>query len=143
MESDYEIVELLNKLSAEMCSKFDGIHFEINSMKSAISTLNKKIEKNHLIIDKIDTTLDELLQIINSAPDNISNNSIPEINENINIVKGLISYSSEKFSEITSDSSSKLLLISQDLKFLTHKVLQSEKDLFNIQEEIRNNNINK
>ncbi|WP_294394781.1 hypothetical protein [uncultured Clostridium sp.] len=143
MESDYEIVELLNKLSAEMCSKFDGIHFEINSMKSAISTLNKKIEKNHLIIDKIDTTLDELLQIINSAPDNISNNSIPEINENINIVKGLISDSSEKFSEITSDSSSKLLLISQDLKFLTHKVLQSEKDLFNIQEEIRNNNINK
>lgn len=143
MESDYEIVELLNKLSAEMCSKFDGIHFEINSMKSAISTLNKKIEKNHLIIDKIDTTLDELLQIINSAPDNISNKSIPEINENINIVKGLISDSSEKFSEITSDSSSKLLLISQDLKFLTHKVLQSEKDLFNIQEEIRNNNINK
>ncbi|WP_294152892.1 hypothetical protein [uncultured Clostridium sp.] len=143
MESDYEILELLNKLSAEMCSKFDGIHFEINSMKSAISTLNKKIEKNHLIIDKIDTTLDELLQIINSAPDNISNNSIPEINENINIVKGLISDSSEKFSEITSDSSSKLLLISQDLKFLTHKVLQSEKDLFNIQEEIRNNNINK
>ena len=124
MESDYEIVELLNKLSAEMCSKFDGIHFEINSMKSAISTLNKKIEKNHLIIDKIDTTLDELLQIINSAPDNISNKSIPEINENINIVKGLISDSSEKFSEITSDSSSKLLLISQDLKFLTHKVLQ-------------------
>ncbi|WP_455803957.1 hypothetical protein [Clostridium butyricum] len=36
------------------------------------------------------------------------------------------------------DSSKKLLLISKDLKFITHKVLQSEKDLFNLQEEIKN-----
>ena len=47
MDLDLEIIELLNKLSAEICSKFDGIHFEINSMKSAISTLNRKIETNN------------------------------------------------------------------------------------------------
>lgn len=140
MESDYEIVELLNKLSAEICSKFDGIHFEINSMKSAISTLNKKIEKNHLIINKIDKTLDELSSITSSSTTNISNEAIPEINEKITTIKDIISVSSEKISDMNSDYTSRLLLISQDLKFLTHKVLQSEKDLFNIQEEIKNKN---
>lgn len=140
LESDWEIVELLNKLSAEICSKFDGIHFEINSMKSAISTLNKKIEKNHLIVGKIDKTLDELSKITFSSSNSVSNETIPEINEKITSIKELISDSSEILTGINSDYSSKLLLISQDLKFLTHKVLQSEKDLFNIQEELKNNN---
>lgn len=142
MESDYEIVELLNKLSAEICSKFDGIHFEINSMKSAISTLNKKIEKNHIIIDKIDKTLDKLSSIKYSSAASVSNEAIPEINEKITGIKDIISANSEKISDMNSDYTSRLLLISQDLKFLTHKVLQSEKDLFNIQEEIKNKNSN-
>lgn len=140
MESDCEIVELLNKLSAEICSKFDGIHFEINSMKSAIATLNKKIEENHFIVDKIDKILDELSKIITSSSDNASNQVMPDINEKINSIKDLISDNSELLTGMSNDSYSKLLLISQDLKFLTHKVLQSEKDLFNIQEELKNNN---
>lgn len=88
MESDYEILELLNKLSAEICSKFDGIHFEINSMKSTISTLNKKIENNNLIIDKIDKTLDSLYKNANLSFDN--NNDNPDINENINSLKNIV-----------------------------------------------------
>ncbi|MBZ0311366.1 hypothetical protein AB2T96_01995 [Clostridium butyricum] len=136
MESDYEILELLNKLSAEICSKFDGIHFEINSMKSTISTLNKRIEINNLIIDKIDKTLDNLYKNANLSFDN--NNDNPDINENINSLKNIVSNNSELLTDINEDSSKKLLLISKDLKFITHKVLQSEKDLFNLQEEIKN-----
>ncbi len=135
MESDYEILELLNKLSAEICSKFDGIHFEINSMKSTISTLNKKIENNNLIIDKIDKTLDNLYKNANLSFDNNDN---PDVNENINSLKNIVSNNSELLTDMNEDSSKKLLLISKDLKFITHKVLQSEKDLFNLQEEIKN-----
>lgn len=135
MESDYEILELLNKLSAEICSKFDGIHFEINSMKSTISTLNKRIENNNLIIDKIDKTLDNLYKNANLSFDNNDN---PDVNENINWLKNIVSNNSELLTDMNEDSSKKLLLISKDLKFITHKVLQSEKDLFNLQEEIKN-----
>ncbi|ALP90157.1 MULTISPECIES: hypothetical protein [Clostridium] len=135
MESDYEILELLNKLSAEICSKFDGIHFEINSMKSTISTLNKRIENNNLIIDKIDKTLDNLYKNANLSFDNNDN---PDVNENINSLKNIVSNNSELLTDMNEDSSKKLLLISKDLKFITHKVLQSEKDLFNLQEEIKN-----
>lgn len=135
MESDYEILELLNKLSAEICSKFDGIHFEINSMKSTISTLNKRIENNNLIIDKIDKTLDNLYKNANLSFDNNDN---PDVNENINSLKNIVSNNSELLTNMNEDSSKKLLLISKDLKFITHKVLQSEKDLFNLQEEIKN-----
>ncbi|GEQ17643.1 MULTISPECIES: hypothetical protein [Clostridium] len=135
MESDYEILELLNKLSAEICSKFDGIHFEINSMKSTISTLNKRIENNNLIIDKIDKTLDNLYKNANLSFDNNDN---PDVNENINSLKNIVSNNSELLTYMNEDSSKKLLLISKDLKFITHKVLQSEKDLFNLQEEIKN-----
>ncbi|EDT76766.1 hypothetical protein [Clostridium butyricum] len=135
MESDYEILELLNKLSAEICSKFDGIHFEINSMKSTISTLNKRIENNNLIIDKIDKTLDNLYKNANLSFDNNDN---PDVNENINSLKNIVSNNSELLTHMNEDSSKKLLLISKDLKFITHKVLQSEKDLFNLQEEIKN-----
>ncbi|MFR8042914.1 MAG: hypothetical protein ACLU7E_12525 [Clostridium butyricum] len=135
MESDYEILELLNKLSAEICSKFDGIHFEINSIKSTISTLNKRIENNNLIIDKIDKTLDNLYKNANLSFDNNDN---PDVNENINSLKNIVSNNSELLTYMNEDSSKKLLLISKDLKFITHKVLQSEKDLFNLQEEIKN-----
>ena len=135
MESDYEILELLNKLSAEICSKFDGIHFEINSMKSTISTINKRIENNNLIIDKIDKTLDNLYKNANLSFDNNDN---PDVNENINSLKNIVSNNSELLTYMNEDSSKKLLLISKDLKFITHKVLQSEKDLFNLQEEIKN-----
>ena len=135
MESDYEILELLNKLSAEICSKFDGIHFEINSMKSTISTLNKRIQNNNLIIDKIDKTLDNLYKNANLSFDNNDN---PDVNENINSLKNIVSNNSELLTDMNEDSSKKLLLISKDLKFITHKVLQSEKDLFNLQEEIKN-----
>jgi len=135
LESDYEILELLNKLSAEICSKFDGIHFEINSMKSTISTLNKRIENNNLIIDKIDKTLDNLYKNANLSFDNNDN---PDVNENINSLKNIVSNNSELLTYMNEDSSKKLLLISKDLKFITHKVLQSEKDLFNLQEEIKN-----
>ncbi|MDU3582522.1 MAG: hypothetical protein E7F68_11295 [Clostridium butyricum] len=135
MESDYEILELLNKLSAEICSKFDGIHFEINSMKSTISTLNKRIENNNLIIDKIDKTLDNLYKNANLSFDNNDN---PDVNENINSLKNIVSNNSELLTDMNEDSSKKLLLISKDLKFITHKVLKSEKDLFNLQEEIKN-----
>ncbi|WP_455799681.1 hypothetical protein [Clostridium butyricum] len=131
MESDYEILELLNKLSAEICSKFDGIHFEINSMKSTISTLNKRIENNNLIIDKIDKTLDNLYKNANLSFDNNDN---PDVNENINSLKNIVSNNSELLTDMNEDSSKRLLLISKDLKFITHKVLQSEKDLFNLQE---------
>lgn len=139
MESESEILELLNKLSAEMCSKFDGMHFEINSMKSAISTLNKKIEKNHLIIEKIDKSLDELCKIASPSCINSSNENASDITEKIDSIKDLISDSSETIRNINNNSSSKLTVISQDSKFLTHKVVQSERDLFNIQEEIKNN----
>ncbi|WP_455797729.1 hypothetical protein [Clostridium butyricum] len=135
MEEDYKILELLNKLSAEICSKFDGIHFEINSMKSTISTLNKRIENNNLIIDKIDKTLDNLYKNANLSFDNNDN---PDVNENINSLKNIVSNNSELLTYMNEDSSKKLLLISKDLKFITHKVLQSEKDLFNLQEEIKN-----
>ncbi|WP_455796243.1 hypothetical protein [Clostridium butyricum] len=135
MESDYEILELLNKLSAEICSKFDGIHFEINSMKSTISTLNKRIENNNLIIDKIDKTLDNLYKNANLSFDNNDN---PDVNENINSLKNIVSNNSELLTDMNEDSSKKLLLISKDLKFITHKVLKSEKDIFNLQEEIKN-----
>ena len=119
MESDYEILELLNKLSAEICSKFDGIHFEINSMKSTISTLNKRIENNNLIIDKIDKTLDNLYKNANLSFDNNDN---PDVNENINSLKNIVSNNSELLTYMNEDSSKKLLLISKDLKFITHKV---------------------
>ncbi|WP_455815385.1 hypothetical protein, partial [Clostridium butyricum] len=120
---------------AEICSKFDGIHFEINSMKSTISTLNKRIENNNLIIDKIDKTLDNLYKNANLSFDNNDN---PDVNENINSLKNIVSNNSELLTDMNEDSSKKLLLISKDLKFITHKVLQSEKDLFNLQEEIKN-----
>lgn len=138
MESESEILEMLNKLSAEMCSKFDGIHFEINSMKSAISTLNKKIEKNRIIVEKIDKSLEELSKI--SAPSciNASDKDTSCITKKIDSIKDMLSDSSQAISSINNKSSSKLTVISQDLKFLTHKVVQSERDLFNIQEELKN-----
>ncbi|WP_242976786.1 hypothetical protein [Clostridium sp. 3-3] len=66
------------------------------------------------------------------------NNDNPDVNENINSLKNIISNNSELLNDMNEDSSKKLLLISKDLKFITHKVLQSEKDLFNLQEEIKN-----
>ncbi|WP_394872949.1 hypothetical protein [Clostridium butyricum] len=104
-------------------------------MKSTISTLNKRIENNNLIIDKIDKTLDNLYKNANLSFDNNDN---PDVNENINSLKNIVSNNSELLTDMNEDSSKKLLLISKDLKFITHKVLQSEKDLFNLQEEIKN-----
>ena len=119
-----EIIELFNKISSEINSKFDGIHFEITTMKSAISTLNNKLDKNTELLKKLDTELNIILERNNLDIDTSYAERLNSINSNI--------VNSSK------DTSLKLTTISKDLKFITHKVMQTEQDLFNIQEEFKN-----
>lgn len=144
VDSDKEIIELLNKLSYEMCSKIDGIHFEINSMKSTISTLNNKIENNSRTMDILSKSIGELykskdaiikkLESINSL-----NPSIPaDFSNKLNDINEAISNASESICSSNNSTYNKLDSLNQDLRFLTHKIIQSEKDLFTIQEKLKN-----
>lgn len=141
-----EIIELLNKLSSEMCSKIDGIHFEINSMKSAISTLNNKIEKNSKTMDALCKNISELCKSRDMLAKKIEklnpidNNKIIELENEIKKVDDSLLKTYEIVSKENSSTYNKLDSVSVDLKFITHKILQSEKDLFNIQEKLKDKN---
>lgn len=146
MDYNNEIIELLNKLSSEMCSKIDGIHFEITSMKSAISTLNTKIEKNIKTIDVLSKNIESLYKSQEKitkqlgAIDNLNSSVISDFNQNLSIVNESILNTSEIICNSNTSAYTKLDVINQDLMFLTHKITQSEKDLFTIQEKLKNIN---
>lgn len=145
VDYDKEIIELLNKLSSEMCSKIDGIHFEINSMKSAISTLNNKIEKNSKNIDMLSKNINELYEYKESITNTLESKNdigmLPSIftnfNDKLNNLNEVISNTSESIFNSNTSTYSKLDSLNQDLRFLTHKIIQSEKDLFTIQENLK------
>lgn len=144
MDYNNEIIELLNKISSEMCSKIDGIHFEINSMKSAISTLNKKIEKNSKTMDVLCRSIDELYksrEIILKKLDSIKgidSSIISDFNNKLKIIDETVSNVGEMISNSNNSAYNKFDSLNQDLRFLTHKIIQSEKDLFTIQEKLKN-----
>lgn len=144
MDYNTEIIELLNKLSSEMCSKIDGIHFEINSMKSAISTLNSKIEKNSKTMDVLCKSISELCKsrdAISGKLDNISSvddSKITDLKKELKKVDEYLSKACDSASQDNISTIQKLDCINVELKYITHKMLQCEKDLFNIQEKINN-----
>lgn len=144
MDYNTEIIELLNKLSSEMCSKIDGIHFEINSMKSAISTLNSKIEKNSKTMDVLCQSISELCKsrdAISGKLDNISSvddSKITDLKRELKKVDESLSKACDSASQDNISTIQKLDSINVELKYITHKMLQCEKDLFNIQEKINN-----
>ena len=144
MDYNQEIIELLNKLSSEMCSKIDGIHFEINSMKSAISTLKNKIEKNSKTMDALCESMNELYKsrdAINRKIDSISpidESKITDLKKELKKVDDSLLKACDSASEDNTSTIQKLDCINVELKYITHKMLQCEKDLFNIQEKINN-----
>lgn len=141
MDHDREIIELLNSISQEISSKFDALHFEINSMKSTISTLNNKLQENTELLENLYSSTEILNKNLNASLNSPKNCNIKELKE----YKDILNSIQEEISNTTNivlrskdNSSSRFSSLSEDLMFITHKILQSEKDLFNIQKSLKN-----
>ncbi|AGX42534.1 hypothetical protein [Clostridium saccharobutylicum] len=140
-DDNNELFDLMNKISSEINNKFDGIHFEITTMKCAISNLNNKIEKNNTILEQISKDLSLFTEhkklLTEELIKNKQNSDTTILNDKLNNLENELTNLSTAISNLSVDSSHKMTTLSNDLNFITHKMQQAEKELFNIKNELK------
>jgi len=86
MASNDEIFELMTKMYSEMTN----IESEITDMKSDISSLNKKVDKNSLLLEKVDSnvkTLAEVQSAFSEQLDRVKDKDGKTLGERIDIIE--------------------------------------------------------
>ena len=121
MASNDELFELMTKMYSEITgikSEINGMKFEITGMKSEISSLNKKVDKNSLLLEKVDS-------------------NVKTLGERLDIIELAVRNTSQTLANATEDTSNKFNTISKDIRFIAHKIQDTEKDMFYIQDHLK------
>ena len=136
MASNDDIFELMTKMYSEMTN----IESEITDMKSDISSLNKKVDKNSLLLEKVDSnvkTLAEVQSAFSEQLDRAKDKDGKTLGERIDIIELAVRNTSYTLTNASEDTSNKLNNISKDIRFIAHKIQDTEKDVFYIQDHLK------
>ena len=143
MASSDEIFELMTKMYSEMASmksEMTSIKSEITDMKSDISSLNKKVDKNSLLLEKVDSnvkTLAEVQSAFSEQLDRAKDKDGKTLGERLDIIELAVRNTSHTLTNATEDTSNKFDNISKDIRFIAHKIQDTEKDVFYIQDHLK------
>ena len=143
MASSDEIFELMTKMYSEMASmksEMTSIKSEITDMKSDISSLNKKVDKNSLLLEKVDSnvkTLAEVQSAFSEQLDRAKDKDGKTLGERLDIIELAVRNTSHTLTNATEDTSNKFDNISKDIRFISHKIQDTEKDVFYIQDHLK------
>ena len=136
MASNDEIFELMTKMYSEMTN----IESEITDMKSDISSLNKKVDKNSLLLETVDSnvkTLAEVQSAFSEQLDRAKDKDGKTLGERLDIIELAVRNTSQTLANATEDTSNKFNTISKDIRFIAHKIQDTEKDMFYIQDHLK------
>ena len=122
MENNNDLFALMTKMYSELQKtneKIDTVHKEL---KCEINHLQKEVSKNSILLEKVDSNVKLLAEGNESLREQIGRSSSEDkrtISEQINVI------------ELAVTSTSK------DVKFIKHKVLNTEEDVFAIQDHLK------
>ena len=136
MASNDEMFEMITKIYSEVTS----MKSEIVDMKSEVSTLNKKVDKNSLLLEKVDSnvkTLAEVQSAFSEQLDRAKNKDGKTLGERLNVIELAVRNTSHTLTNATEDTSNKFNNISKDIRFIAHKIQDTEKDMFYIQDHLK------
>ena len=143
MASNDEIFELMTKMYYEMTSmksEITSMKSEITGMKSDISSLNKKVDKNSLLLEKVDCnvkTIAEVQSAFSEQLDRAKDKDGKTLGERLDIIELAVRNTSHTLANATEDTSNKFNNISKDIRFISHKIQDTEKDVFYIQDHLK------
>lgn len=136
MASNDEMFEMITKIYSEVTS----MKSEIVDMKSEVSTLNKKVDKNSLLLEKVDSnvkTLAEVQSAFSEQLDRAKDKDGKTLGERLDVIELAVRNTSHTLTNATEDTSNKFNNISKDIRFIAHKIQDTEKDMFYIQDHLK------
>lgn len=136
MASNDDIFKLMTKMYSEMTN----IKSEITDMKSDILSLNKKVDKNSMLLEKVDSnvkTLAEVQSAFSEQLDRAKDKDGKTLGERLDVIELAVRNTSHTLTNATEDISNKFNTISKDIRFISHKIQDTEKDMFYIQDHLK------
>ena len=136
MASNDEIFEMMTKIYSEVT----GMKSEIGDIKSEISVLNKKVDKNSILLEKVDSnvkTLAEVQSAFSEQLDRAKDKNGKTLGERLDVIELAVRNTSHTLTNATEDTSNKFNNISKDIRFIAHKIQDTEKDMFYIQDHLK------
>lgn len=143
MASNDEIVEMMTKIYSEvtsMKSEIVDMKSEIGDMKSEISILNKKVDKNSILLEKVDSnvkTLAEVQSAFSEQLDRAKDKDGKTLGERLDVIELAVRNTSHTLTNATETATNKFENISKDIRFIAHKIQDTEKDVFYIQDHLK------
>lgn len=123
MDKTNELFELMTKLYSEMQdmkSEMQDMKSDMNDMKSEIKDMKFEQNKTNERLDSLQNDMNSGFSEVNTRIDNLSNG-----------IGDLIT------NEVSDEISKQLNGIKSDIKFIKHKVQDTEEDVFAIQDHLK------
>ena len=136
MASNDEMFEMITKIYSEVTS----MKSEIVDMKSEVSTLNKKVDKNSLLLEKVDSnvkTLAEVQSAFSEQLDRAKDKNGKTLGERLDVIELAVRNTSQTLANVNETTTNKFESISKDIRFIAHKIQDTEKDVFYIQDHLK------
>ena len=136
MASNDEMFEMITKIYSEVTS----MKSEIVDMKSEVSTLNKKVDKNSLLLEKVDSnvkTLAEVQSAFSEQLDRAKDKDGKTLGERLDVIELAVRNTSQTLANVNETTTNKFESISKDIRFIAHKIQDTEKDVFYIQDHLK------
>ena len=143
MASNDEIFEMMTKIYSEvtgMKSEIGDIKSEIGDIKSEISVLNKKVDKNSILLEKVDSnvkTLAEVQSAFSEQLDRAKDKNGKTLGERLDVIELAVRNTSQTLANVNETTTNKFESISKDIRFIAHKIQDTEKDVFYIQDHLK------
>jgi hypothetical protein len=100
----------------------------------------EKVEKNSLLLEKVDSnvkTLAEVQSAFSEQLDRAKDKDGKTLGERLDMIELAVRNTSHSLTNATEDTSNKLNNISKDIRFIAHKIQDTEKDMFYIQDHLK------
>ena len=123
MDKTNELFELMTKLYSEMQNmkiEMQDMKSEMNDMKSEIKDIKYEQNKTNERLDSLQNDMNSGFSEVNTQIDNLSNGFGDLITN-----------------EVSDEISKQLKTIKSDIKFIKHKVQDTEEDVFAIQDHLK------
>lgn len=102
---------------------------DIASMKSDISTLTKKVDRNTIVLEKIETDVKTLAEVQSSFSEQLDRSKGKEsksLGERLDIIELAVTSAHGSIKDV-----------SKDIRFIKHKVNETEEDVFDIKDHLK------
>ena len=136
MASNDEIFEMMTKIYSEVTS----MKSEIVDMKSEIIILNKKVDKNSILLEKVDSNVKTLAEVqsgFSEQLDRAKDKDGKTLGERLDVIELAVKNTSHTLTNATEIATNKFENISKDIRFIAHKIQDTEKDMFYIQDHLK------